>query len=78
MKTISFFFLILFSLCSCAELEQMGKRAANDSVNKVAVNTMRKIQNKVEDKAEKIVDNVTKPNKPYKKISETDSLSTTK
>lgn len=77
MKTITFICLILISLCSCSELEQLGKRAANDSMNKVAVNTVRKIQNKVEDKAEKIVDNVTKPSKPYKRISETDSLKTT-
>ena len=73
--------LMLLFLSSCAELEKAGERAAAQTVNNLADRTVRKVQNKIETKAEKTIDNTIDgfgKAKPYKRMSETDSLETAK
>ena len=72
MKTI-IYFLICIILTACSQLENMGKRAINETANNVASRTIRKVQNKVETKIENTIDGIGKT-KPIKRKSETDSL----
>ena len=62
---------------SCAELQKTAENATRQSINKVVVNTTRKIQNKIESKVEAKVDSLMKPSKPYKRISETKNTTST-
>jgi len=69
---------IILSVClfSCAQMEQMGKQAANETINRMTTTAVRKTQMKIERKLEAQMDSLTKPRKPYKRLSEMEKDST--